>query len=49
VFVLALDASKAFDCVTHNKLCDKLVVIGVPLCFLNVMRNWYDKLVSVVR
>jgi len=49
VFVAALDASKAFDCVTHTKLFDKLVVRGVPLCFLNVVRNWYEKLVSIVR
>jgi len=47
VFVTALDTGKAFDCVTHTKLFDKLVVRGVPLCFLNVIRNWYEKLVSV--
>jgi len=49
VFVTALDASKAFDCVTYTKLFDRLVVRGVPLCIVNVILNWYDKLVSVVR
>jgi len=49
VFATALDASKAFDCVTHTKLFDKQVVRGVQLCFLNVIRSWYEKLVSVVR
>jgi len=50
-FVTALDASKAFNCFIHTrpKLFDKLVVRGVPLCFLNVIRNWYETLVSVVR
>ena len=48
VYFSALDASKAFDRVTHIKLFDKVIERNVPHCFIRVLHNWYSKLVSVV-
>ena len=49
VYFSALDASKAFDRVTHSKLFDKTIERNVPHCFIRVFHNWYSKLVSVVK
>ena len=33
----------------HSKLFDKLIERDVPSCFIQVLRNWYSKLISFVR
>ena len=49
VYIASLDASKAFDKVNHAKLFSLLLTRKVPLCFINIMIDWYSKLYSVVR
>jgi len=45
----SLDASKAFDCIDHEKLFVKLSERGVPQYFISVLQKWYSKLTSCVR
>ena len=49
VYVSAIDASKAFDRINHGLLIEKLVTRNLPMCFVNIIVNWYTKLYSVVR
>ena len=49
VFVAALDISKAFDSVAHDKLFRALSSRGVPDAIIEILRNWYGKLVVNVR
>jgi hypothetical protein len=49
VYISSLDASKAFDRVSHSKLMVKLLDRNMPLCFIHVINDWYGKLSSVVR
>ena len=49
VFVSSLDASKAFDRISHVKLFRKLIKRHVPSCLIGVLCNWYSKLHSCVR
>jgi len=49
VNICCLDISKAFDKLNHNCLFYKLLSIGVPVHFINILRNWYSKLISHVR
>jgi len=49
VFVSCLDASKAFDRISHVKLFEKLIKRQVPSCLICVLCNWYSKLYSCVR
>jgi hypothetical protein len=49
VFAAALDISKAFDKVCHNKLIVSLQHSGIPYYFIVVIANWYAKLSAVVR
>jgi len=44
VYLAALDIKKAFDSVNHNKLFNCLLLRGVPICIINVLRDWYSKL-----
>jgi hypothetical protein len=46
---MCLDASKAYDRVVHERLFDVLKERGIPMCFLNVIVNWYDRLCSRVK
>ena len=43
------DISKAFDKVNHDCLFFKLIERSTPLCFVNILKNWYGKLFSRVR
>jgi len=49
VYIAALDASKAFDRINHDVLFQKLILRGVPRCFIGVLVNWYSKLWFSVR
>ena len=49
VYIVSLDASKAFDRVNHDLLFNKLIQRGAPPCFISVLFNWYNKLISCVR
>ena len=42
IFSVFLDASKAFDQVSHELLFKKLLLHDVPLCFIvRLLRYWY--------
>ena len=43
VNVCCLDISKAFDKVNYNCLFLKLISRNAPICFINVLHNWYAK------
>jgi len=49
VYVTAVDASKAFDRISHSKLMNKLRERKLPFCVIRVLACWYSKLYSVVR
>ena len=49
VFLASLDIRKAFDSVVHDKLFDSLKNAGLPQAIIDVLRNWYGKLVVNVR
>lgn len=49
VFVLFLDASKAFDKVEHCKLFKKLINRGTPLCIVRLLMFWYSNQLICVR
>ena len=45
----ALDASKAFDRINHKTLINKLISLNAPMCFVQIVMNWYSKLGVAVR
>ena len=49
VYIAALDASKAFDRINHNTLVNKLRSRDSPMCFIQIIVNWYSKLSATVR
>lgn len=49
VYIASLDISKAFDRVNHYKLYNSLLCAGVPVVIVDVLYNWYSKLVFAVR
>lgn len=49
VYFSALDASKAFNRVSHCTLCDRLLERNDTHCLICVLHNWYGKLVSIVK
>jgi hypothetical protein len=49
VFVAALDISKAFDKVDHNKLFTLLGEAGISSRVVNIVKDWYNKLCARVR
>lgn len=49
VFVLFLDASKAFDKVEHFTLFRKLINRGVPRCLIRLLLFWYKNQMLCVR
>ena len=48
VYCAFLDASKAFDKVSHNGLFVKLLKRNVSVAFVQIIRNWYSKLTASV-
>jgi len=38
-----LDASKAFDRVLYMKLFGKLIQRYVPMCFVRLLKHWYNE------
>jgi len=49
VYMSAIDASKAFVRINHQKLIIKLIQRQLPTCVFNIFVNWYSKLYSCVR
>lgn len=47
--VAALDISKAFDKISHAKLFTILLQKGVPVCVVDMLKNWYSKCTAAVR
>ena len=45
----SIDLSKAFDKVNHCALFMKLMHRHVPLCFLELLENWFCNYVSTVK
>jgi len=41
--MLFLDASKAFDRVLHMKLFEKLIQRKLPMCFVQLLKDWYKE------
>ena len=49
VYVAFLDATKAFDRISHYGLFSKLIERQIPLCLLMCLIFWYENMVSCVR
>ena len=49
IFSVVLDASKAFDRVSHELLFKKLLLRDVPPCFIRLLRYWYRQQQMQVR
>lgn len=47
--VAALDISKAFDKISHAKLFNILLKNDVPVCVVDLLKNWYSKCSAAVR
>jgi len=44
VYIASLDIRKAFDKVSHFKMYKSLLDAGVPIIIIDVLINWYNKL-----
>jgi Reverse transcriptase (RNA-dependent DNA polymerase) len=49
VYLTALDASKAFDKITHNILFNLSKKRNVKMCFIKMLVNWYSKIFACVQ
>ena len=49
LYAAAIDVSKAFDKVNHYKLFVSLIKAGIPICFVQLLANWYSKLFVAVK
>ena len=43
VHAVFVDAKKAFDQVLHMKLFEKLIQRKVPMCFVRLLKHWYEE------
>ena len=43
VHAVFLDASEVFDRAPHIKLFEKLIQRKVPMCFMRLMKHWYEE------
>ena len=48
VHCVALDATKAFDKVSHHGLFYKMLWKGVPVIFVQLLTYWYTHLLSAI-
>ena len=44
MFMAALDAKKAFDRLNHVKLFHRMYDVGIPVCLIKLLINWYSKI-----
>ena len=44
MYIASLDIRKAFDKVSHFKMYKSLLDAGVPIIIIDVLINWYNKL-----
>jgi len=49
VYLAALDARKAFDRINNTIIINKLQSRNAPMCFIQIIANWYGKLNATVR
>src|SRR5207244_5898478 len=49
VSICTLDISKAFDKVNIYGLFSKLMERNIPICFINMLCSWYNKMYTCVR
>ena len=49
VFICLLDASKAFDRVSHSLLFSKLIERGTPIYLVRILSFWYHRQTMLVR
>ena len=49
VSICSLDITRAFDCVSHNKLWEIMSNLGFPCYIINILSDWYDKIWFTVK
>ena len=49
VSICSIDITRAFDCVSHNKLWEIMSNLGFPSYIINILSDWYDKIWFTVK
>ena len=49
LIIAVLDRSKAFGRINHFKVYNSMLSTGIPVYVVNVICNWYIKLLASVR
>jgi len=44
MFMASLDAKKAFDRLNRVKLLHRMYDVGIPVCLIKLLINWYSKI-----